>query len=194
MAPVRREVEAVLREQGHRLGVVAVHARVELAEVDLERHRRRRVGGRREGEADLDEVERVHVGLERRVALRRGQGRVVLAGAVDHARELRVHGHVGEALRHVPDRLELRLHVVRPHLPDHQLPLPPGGGGLRLHLHRGVGVGGGGLIFFAVCNWIEWRWGDSAGLRDRSIDCSSLVSLLAQPRPPTKGHQENDFR
>jgi hypothetical protein len=114
------EVEAAGGEQADRVRRVAVHARVEAAEVDLEGERGRGARGRRQGQADLDEVQRVDVGLEQGVALRRGERGVVdgRGRVVDDARELRVHGHVGEPLDGGADELEFAVHVVRPHLTD----------------------------------------------------------------------------
>jgi hypothetical protein len=138
---VRGQVDAAGGEEGDGVRGVAVEARVELAEVDLEGERGRGGGGGGEGESDLDEVERVDVGLDEGVALGGGHGGGVLGGAVDDPRELGVHGHVGEVLDGGADELELAIHVVRPNLPDLQLVvvvvllLPPAAGGEILGRH-----------------------------------------------------------
>jgi len=121
---ISAEVDAAATEQLDGVGCEDVARVVELAEVELPdaaaaasaegRQLAARAG---EGEAELDEVEHVDVGLEGGVVVvrRRAEG---ADGAADNARELRVHRDERELVDDVTNQGELLLEVVRPHLPD----------------------------------------------------------------------------
>lgn len=118
------EVDAAGAEHLDGVGVGRVGPGVEPAEVELPdaapaprpppREVAALVG---EGEAELDELEHVDVGLEVGVVELVG-GTEVADGAAHDARELRVHGDVRVPVDLVADRRDLRLQVPRPYLPD----------------------------------------------------------------------------
>jgi len=121
---VAAEVDAAATEQLDGVGGEDVARVVELAEVELpdaaaaaSTEGRQLAARPGEGEAELDEVQHVNVGLEGGVVVV-GGGAEGADGPADDARELRVHRDERELVDDVADQRELLLQVVRPHLPD----------------------------------------------------------------------------
>ncbi|GER33755.1 protein translocase subunit SecA [Striga asiatica] len=105
------KIDALVAEEVNRVWRVVVTRDVKVAEIELPYEAAVRAAEVREvpgrvGESDphLDQLERVHVGLEGLVVLARVG--VVLVGAEDDAGKLRVHGDEGEPVDEVADEGE----------------------------------------------------------------------------------------
>jgi len=127
---VALEVDPLAAEERDGIRRVGVTRHVEVVEIKLPDEAVLGVAGEVSGrvgecEADLDEVERVDVGLEEAVVVGRAARAVVVGlGGVhmwpeNHPRKLSVHGDERVAIDEFADELELRFYIVSPYFTDH---------------------------------------------------------------------------
>ncbi|URE02866.1 hypothetical protein MUK42_07226, partial [Musa troglodytarum] len=110
------EVDAALAEELDGVGREDVQLHVEFAEVELPYAAAVGAAGGQvaelvgEGEAELDQLEHVDVGLEGGI-VKVGAGPEASQGSAHDAGELRVHGDVGEVIHDLADQGKLRLQI-----------------------------------------------------------------------------------
>ncbi|KAK8933445.1 hypothetical protein KSP39_PZI015781 [Platanthera zijinensis] len=122
------EIDTVAAEHLNRFRRSAVAKHIEISEVEFqdEAGAGQAEAGKvaffvGEGDAHLDDLERVHIGLDEGVALVRVEEAVMAKRAVDDVGEFGVHGGEREPLGVFTDEIELRLQIVRPYPPDADL-------------------------------------------------------------------------